>query len=135
METQEKEISKRKDKKEEIVEIEEKIKINFEEEEREYIYDIALSSFCKFDLLESVFTELPSYQQEDIHADIKRRFVEMKLKKVTTSDILFRLINHYTPDGKEDNPQYTSIAQALVFFFFEDCTWGKKTEKELLGLN
>jgi hypothetical protein len=112
--------------------IREKIEINFDEDEREMIAELAIESMLKFQLINNILEEFPNYQQSDIHGDIKRRYIMKRLEGLKTSKILFELINHYTPDGKEDNPEYTAIAQALVFFFFEDCTWGKKTEKELL---
>lgn len=113
-----------------FVDIDEKFEINFLEEELELIKDLGRQSFVKFDLIQSIFSSLPPYQQKDVHSDIKLRFTRMKLNGKPTSEILMSLIDHYTPQSKNSNPAYTSIAQAIVFFFFTDCTWGKKTKKE-----
>lgn len=114
------------------IELDNKIKINFQKEEVEFVNDMSKTSFRTFALIDIVISQISTYEQDDIHADIKRRYILMKLENIPNIKILLNLIDHYTPDGKKDNPQYAAIAQAIVLYFFEDCTWGKKTEKELI---
>lgn len=119
----------KKFKKGKFIDIIEKIEINFkgyEDEVNEYLrnaYEYRV-------LVEEVFTKLDSDDQEDMHGDIYDRYIRLKRDKADNFDILLDLFKQYIPKHKISNPKYRRIARAIVIFFFEDCTWGKKTERE-----
>lgn len=114
-----------------LIDVKEKIKINFQDIGE--ISELLLRAYGNMNIIEELYESLDNYDQSLISSDVFNNYLELKYEGgYSTEQILFRLFNIYVPIGKEKNPQYKSMARSLVFFFFEDCTWGEKTEKEKL---
>jgi len=111
------------------IDVSEKIKLNFIGNEDE-IHGYFTNAYTYISLIDEVFSDFDSYDQEDIHGDIKFKYNSFKHQEYDSIRILNELVNNYSPPNKKKNPTYTRMAIAIVLFFFEDCTWGIKTDKE-----
>ena len=117
--------------KKELIDVKEKIQINFKDVDG--ISDLLLRAYSNITIIEELYESLENYEQLLISSDVLNNYLELKYEEgYSTEKILFKLFNRYVPVGKEKNPEYKAMARSLVFFFFEDCTWGEKTEKEKL---
>ncbi len=123
--------SKRNKKSDKLIHTKEKIELNFEgEAERQEVKEYFTHSYHKIILIESYFELLSAEDQNDIHSYSYLRYQELKGKLDSPINILRELFKIFLPDGKEKNPMYINLANALVLFFFDDCTIFEKTAHE-----
>ncbi len=120
-----------KGKTDKLLHTKQKIELNFKgDDERQEVKEYFTQSYHKITLIERYFELLTSEEQSDVHnySFLKYRELRDEVKKPII--ILRELFKIFLPDGKEKNPQYINLANALVLFFFDDCTIFEKTEKE-----
>ena len=109
----------------------EKIKINFENlSEQNEVKQYFTHSYNKINLIERYFENLDSEEQNDIHNFAHLRYQELKHKYNTPIETLRNLFKEFVPKNKESNPQYVNLSNAIVLFFFDDCTIFEKTKIE-----
>lgn len=123
-----------KERSRDFIDVNKKIIINFLDNVTQ-VNEFMKKAYEKLNLIEEIFSRMDSYEQDDVHLDIFFRYEELKRQGIDNYSIIFELTKQYLPSGKERNPRYRSISLALVLFFFEDCTWGEKTPKELSQLS
>lgn len=110
----------------------EKINLNFRNEDEQE----EIKNYCKFNskyiyLIEKIFSEFDSQNQNDVHSYILSRYSEnIRINKLNNIENFYALYKDFIPKGKNKNPSYVCIAKSIVLFFFQDCTIFKKTEEE-----
>jgi hypothetical protein len=108
-----------------------KIKLNFKnEEEQEEVIIYAKAAILKRDLIKQKYQSLETEKQKDLHAHIFGLYKEYKRAGKSNIEILTALFNDFTSKNRVDNSTYVNLAKALVLFFFEDCTIFEKTKSE-----
>lgn len=121
----------KKEKNDKLLHTIEKIKLNFKkEEDQEEVKIYFTNSYHKITLIERYFESLTNEEQTDIHNYSYLKYCELKSETQSPILILRQLFKIFLPNGKEKNPQYTNLANALVLFFFDDCTIFEKTNSE-----
>ena len=114
-----------------LLHINDKINLNFTNEgERKNVQEYFTHLFLKISFVENAFASLSSDDQSDIHFYILNSYNKLKRKLKTPIEILETLSEIFIPKNQIKNPNYQSIAQAIVLFFFDDCTIFEKTSKE-----
>lgn len=109
----------------------EKIQLNFFDiEEQQEVKCYFTASYNKISLIERYFETLENEDQNDIHNYAFLNYCELKTKFNSQILILRELFKVFIPDSKDKNPQYVNIANAIVLFFFDDCTIFEKTQSE-----
>lgn len=109
----------------------EKIKINFEKtSEQNEVKQYFTHSYTKITQIERYFENLDSEDQNDIHNFAHLRYQELKQKYNNPIETLRNLFKEFVPKNKESNPQYVNLSNAIVLFFFDDCTIFEKTKIE-----
>jgi hypothetical protein len=111
------------------INVNEKISLNFKGHE-ETIDNYYKNAYTYIGLVEEIFSNLHTSDQEDIHGDILYHYECLKEHCSDNYKVLHELILLYIPPIKKRDPAYSRMARAIVLFFFEDCTWGTKTEEE-----
>lgn len=116
---------------EENLNLPDKIKLNFKnEEEQEEVSIYAKAAILKIDLIKRKYQSLETEKQKDLHSHIFGLYKEYNRAGKSNIEILTDLFKIFTPKNKADNPTYVHLAKALVLFFFEDCTIFEKTKAE-----
>lgn len=109
----------------------EKIELNFRDNnEQEEVKIYFTNCYHKISLIEKYFETLDIEEQSDIHNYAYLNYQELKEKFKKPILVLRELFKIFIPDLKEKDPQYVNIANALVLFFFDDCTIFEKTKGE-----
>ncbi|SNB22487.1 hypothetical protein KU06062604_780008 [Flavobacterium psychrophilum] len=115
-----------------LVHLNEKIKINFQNENdinEVKIYFTQL--FSKINAVEKSFQTLDENDQQDVHFFVSSNYYDIKREEENKIVILKKLANFFIPPNQIKNPTYFSISQAIVLFFFDDCTIFEKTKSEI----
>jgi hypothetical protein len=108
-----------------------KIKLNFKnEEEQEEVIIYAKAAILKRDLIKQKYQSSETEKQKDLHSHIFGLYKEYKRVYKSNIEILNALFKDFTPKNRVDNSTYVNLAKALVLFFFEDCTIFEKTKDE-----
>ncbi|MDF0718235.1 hypothetical protein PY092_18885 [Muricauda sp. 334s03] len=126
----EKKSSSAKDK---LIHIKDKIELNFKTaEDIEEVKSYFTQLYTKISFVENAFQSLDSEEQTDIHYYILSHYKGLKRSSENLSPIkiLSELTQIFIPEQYSQNPTYRGIAQAIVLFFFDDCTIFEKTKKE-----
>lgn len=117
--------------KDKLLHLNEKIKLNFQNgDEVKEVKDYFTQLFSKISAVEKSFQTLDENDQEDVHFYISSAYQDLKRDEENKVTILKRLSEAFIPPNHSKNPSYVSIAQAIVLFFFDDCTIFEKTKKE-----
>ncbi len=106
----------------------EKIHLNLtKDSEIEELYSLCEDIYDKIILIQETFEKLEIDEQKEITIDIKERYnKEMRDNSNNLLIVLRKLFEHYTPESKLKNCEWSNIARAFVLFFLDDCTIGKK---------
>lgn len=108
-----------------------KIELNFKLlSEQNEVKEYFTNGYNKLTLIESYFETLGTEEQNDIHNFAFYNYSQLKDKGLKSIKIFRELFKVFIPDYKEKEPMYINIANAIVLFFFDDCTIFEKTEKE-----
>jgi hypothetical protein len=108
-----------------------KIKLNFKnEEEQEEVIIYAKAAILKRDLIKQKYQSSETEKQKDLHSHIFGLYKEYKRAGKDNIEVLTALFKYFTPKNRVDNPTYVNLAKALILFFFEDCTIFEKTKSE-----
>ena len=108
-----------------------KIKLNFKnEEEQEEVIIYTKAAILKRDLIKQKYQSSETEKQKDLHSHVFGLYKEYKRAGKSNIEILTALFNDFTPKNRVDNSTYVNLAKALVLFFFEDCTIFEKTKAE-----
>lgn len=114
-----------------LIHINDKIKLNFtEKSERDEVKKYFTQLYLKINFVEKAFSSLGSDDQADIHFYIFSKYKGLKRKSIKPIDILTDLSEIFIPTNQSKNPNFISIAQGIVLFFFDDCTIFEKTSSE-----
>lgn len=114
-----------------LIHINEKIILNFSENsEREVVRKYFTQLYLKISFVEKAFSSLSNDEQSDIHFYIYSNYQEFKRESIKPIEILTKLSSTFIPSNQFKNPNFRSIAQAIVLFFFDDCTIFEKTPSE-----
>ena len=112
----------------EQIETEEKIKLNFQNEnDQELVREYFRMALKKVVLIQNRIQLEDSEIQNDLHSHVLGKYRVFKNSGLDNISIMEALFEDFILPGKRDNPQYTHIAKAFVLFFFEDCTIFEKT--------
>lgn len=111
----------------------EKIKINFAGDERGVVAEYYRNALPKVRMIEDYFQTLDSENQADLHNHMCGIYNTNKMNGMSTIKNLHSLFSEVVPVGQKMNAHYTSMAKALVLFFFEDCTIFEKIASEQNG--
>lgn len=121
----------KKEKADKLLHTKQKIELNFKSDDEQHeVKEYFTKSYHKITLIEKYFELLTSEEQSDVHNYSYLKYRELKGNGKAPINILRELFKIFLPDGKEKNPQYINLANALVLFFFDDCTIFEKTEQE-----
>jgi hypothetical protein len=115
-----------------LIHINDKIKINFQKESditevKEYFTHL----FSKIYAVEKSFQTLEENDQQDVHFFVSSNYYDLKREGEDNIQILKKLSNIFIPPNQIKNPSYFSVSQAIVLFFFDDCTIFEKTLAEM----
>lgn len=114
-----------------LLHLNEKIKLNFQtENEIKEVQEYFTKLFSKISSVEKGFQLLDEDAQMDVHFYISSLYQDLKRAEENKVVILRQLTDAFIPPNHLKNPTYVSIAQAIVLFFFDDCTIFEKTKKE-----
>lgn len=117
-----------KEKPDSLLHTKQKIELNFSEnDEQDEVKIYFTNSYHKITLIEKYFQLLSTEEQRDIHNYAYYKYCELKDKLNSPIQILRELFKIFLPDDKDKNPQYVNLANAIVLFFFDDCTIFEKT--------
>lgn len=117
-----------------LLSINEKIELNFKnEDEQEEISQYFRLAYLKISGIEARFKALDINQQSDIQNHVLGCYKRLKHKGMQNIEIIHKLFEEFTPNGKGGDPKYTSLAKAFVLIFFEDCTIFEKVKKPKKG--
>lgn len=106
--------------------IEEKIRLNYPEEEVELAKDQYADSVFYFGLLQDLLTGYTDHERYELKTKIRRDYSGLS---GTFSQRLKYLAERYSEKYKNDDAYVSGVAVVLLYFF-EQCLIGKKTEKE-----
>ena len=87
--------------------------------------------FSKITAVEKSFQALDENDQQDVHFFISSNYYDIKREEQNKIIILKKLSSIFIPPTQIKNPTYYSISQAIVLFFFDDCTIFEKTVNEI----
>jgi hypothetical protein len=108
-----------------------KIKLNFTNvSEQNEVKQYFTNSYNKITQIEKYFETLDNEEQNDIHNFAHLKYQELKHKYDNPIETLRNLFKEFVPKNKESSPLYVNISNAIVLFFFDDCTIFEKTKKE-----
>lgn len=117
--------------KEKLLHLNDKINLNFNSEaEINEVKEYFTQLFSRISAVEKHFQMLDENDQEDVHFYVSSAYNDLKRTEKDKVIILKRLSEAFIPPSNYKNPTYVSIAQAIVLFFFDDCTIFEKTKKE-----
>jgi hypothetical protein len=115
-----------------LIHLNEKIKINFlKNNDISEVKDYFTRLFDKITAVEKSFQALDENDQQDVHFFVSSNYYDIKRVEEDRIKILKRLATIFIPPNQINNPSYVSISQAIVLFFFDDCTIFEKTEAEM----
>ncbi len=112
----------------------EKIKINFAMEQVLTVVNYYKYVLPKLKMIEDYFQTLDSEDQAELHSHMFGLYNVNKMDGLSALENLHRLFEAVIPSNQKLNARYTSMAKALVLFFFEDCTIFEKTPSEVIQL-
>ncbi|MBW4890221.1 hypothetical protein KXQ82_10860 [Mucilaginibacter sp. HMF5004] len=119
---------------EKFVKIDKKISINFKPEEQAGIKTLFTYAFSKISLIEERIGNMDSDDQACLHSHFLGMYLENKANGLTPLQNLTELFKKTTPANRSSDPKYTSFAQSIILFFFDDCTIFEKTPEEVIQL-
>jgi hypothetical protein len=115
-----------------------KIKLNFYKKQQEHIERLIKKNWDKKNIVGDFVQK--QIQEDEISINelifqIQEDFCGLRgsnsaYAKIEDIAIIKNLSREYLPERKKRNPSYIANAEALIFYFFEFCYIGNRTEKE-----
>ncbi len=117
-----------------------KVPLNFPKQQMERFQEMLHQTWDKKELVKAYLAEQSAIDETkvyDLREHIQSEFSHIKNSddyhmKIGDLQVIEQLSQQYITEAKrQDNPIYQANAKAIVLYFFEFCTIGQKTDKEI----